>query len=262
MMPGDANYPEQARTYDETRSASREVVGLLERFLGPGHGRSIADVAGGTGNYARAVAALGFRVVIVDRERAMLERSVAKIGSGRQVLGDATRLPLRGASVDALMCISAMHQFGDQAMAMREARRVIRDGPYVLQVFTKENLSTAFAFEYFPGSEPPVGMHPTAEEYVGMLYEVGFRRVDHSTFTYSDFSDATLHAMHTSPEALADVNMLKNTSFFQVLPEESREAGLSALRRDLESGRLAERVRVARAAARETGDGTVLAAWP
>ncbi|MFN2545701.1 MAG: class I SAM-dependent methyltransferase [Actinomycetota bacterium] len=259
---GDANYPEQAPTYDETRSANREVVRLVGGFLGEGSGRSVIDVAGGTGNYAQAIAGLGLRVAIVDREPAMLARSVPKIGAGRQILGNAERLPFAEGTVDAVMCISAMHQFDDHRAAMREARRVMRDGPYVLQVFTQENLIPAFAFEYFPGSGPPPGMHEPAGVTETWLREAGFSRVERAIFVYSDTSDATLHALHVDPAALADAELMRNTSFFQRLPAEARAVGLAALRRDLESGTLAERVREGMRLAAEQGHGTVFAAWP
>src|SRR5207247_382423 len=67
-----ARYRDQAATYDATRGASPSVARLLLRFLGPPHGRSVLDIAGGTGNYARAVTDAGFRVFVVDREPAML----------------------------------------------------------------------------------------------------------------------------------------------------------------------------------------------
>src|SRR2546423_652552 len=69
-----AKYEEQAATYDATRSASPIVTRLLMGFLGEGNGRILLDVAGGTGNYAEAVATRGFRPILVDREPAMLAR--------------------------------------------------------------------------------------------------------------------------------------------------------------------------------------------
>jgi len=127
-----ARYGEQARTYDATRRASPTIVRLLVEELGPGDGRSVLDVAGGTGNYAHALAEAGFHPVVVDREPAMVERSVTKIGRGHQVVGDAIRLPVRSEGVDAAICVAALHQFPDQLAALTEARRVIRGGPFVL----------------------------------------------------------------------------------------------------------------------------------
>jgi SAM-dependent methyltransferase len=258
----EANYPEQAATYDATRSASPTVVSKLLGFLGDPAGRTLLDVAGGTGNYSEALASHGFRPVVVDREPEMLARSIPKIGRCRQLVGDALRLPVHEGGVDAAMVVSALHQFPDQRGALVEARRVIRGGPFLLQAFTAESQIPTFGFEYFPGSDPPPGLHLSDDELVTALRDAGFGRVEARRFVYRDTADATFHALHVDPEALADAERLRNTSFFQRLPDASRRAGLIALRRDLESGRLADRVLEGLRLAAVHGHGTVFAAWP
>ena len=166
MRPG--NYEEQARTYDLTRRASPTLVRLLSKYLGASGGRrTLLDVAGGTGNYAEAMAAGDFRPVVIDLEVAMLARAREKVG--RVVAGDAARLPFRDGSFDTAMLVSALHLLEDQGKALGEARRVIREGPFLLQAFTEENLVPLFVFEYFPGSAPPPRMHRTADEIESML---------------------------------------------------------------------------------------------
>jgi len=258
----ESRYPEQASTYDATRSASPAVLGPLLRFLGPGAGRTLLDIAGGTGNYARAVLEHGFRPIVVDREPAMVGRSIGKIGGHRQLLADAHRLPVRDEGVDASMIVSALHQFADQRLALAEARRVVRGGPFVLQAFPKESLAASFAFGYFPRSDPTPGLHLTESEIEDALLDVGFVRVEWERFVYGDLSDGTLHALHIDAEAVADPARLRNTSFFQRLSPESQRAGVEALRRDLASGRLEDRVREGMRIAERYGHGAVFAAWP
>ena len=257
-----SNYPEQAATYDATRSASATVTRLLLRFLGPAEGRTLLDVAGGTGNYAEAVARAGFRPHIVDLTPAMLARSAPKIGAGRQIAGDAMRLPIRDASVDTAMCISAMHQFPDPAVAFREMRRVVRKGPVVIQAFPAESLIPSYIFEYFPDSNAPEAVHPSEDEIVAMLREAEFDRVEVERFVYDDLSDGTVHALQNDVDAVTDEERLRNTSFFQKLAPEVQRAGLEALRRDKENGRLADRVREGLELAKTHGQGAVFAAWP
>lgn len=259
-MPID--YERQAETYDLTRGASPTVVRFLEKHLGPADGRTLLDIAGGTGNYAEALAAKGFRVFVVDHELAMLGRSKPKIGPGRQVAGDALRLPLQDEAVDAAVLVSAIHQLRDQEAALAEARRVIRGGPFVLQAFTRENLIPTFVFEYFPGSDPPPGMHLPAAEMEGLLAEAGFSRVERETFVYVDTADGTLHALHADALRLAGPAYLRNTSFFNRLPADVRREGLARLADDLRSGRLEERVGESFRLATIHGHGTVFAAWP
>src|SRR6266540_216255 len=126
-------YATQARTYDLTRSASPTVVRLLSKYLEPANGRRLLEIAAGTANYGRVMQARGFDLLVLDAELAMVSRSVGKIGSGRQIVADAMALPLRDQSVDCAMMVAAIHLMPDPDRAMSEARRVIREGPFVLQ---------------------------------------------------------------------------------------------------------------------------------
>lgn len=257
-----ATYGEpQARTYDRTRGASPTVVALLARHLGSAGGRRLLDVAGGTGNYARALSDLGFRVSVVDRSVPMLLRASAKVGRGAVVAGEAGRLPLRDGSADAAMLVSALHQFEDQPAALIEARRVIREGPLVVQAFTKESLAPLFVFEYFPGvGDPPAGMHMTRPQLEASLRDAGFVEVTATTYVYDGIEDGSLAALH-SDATLLDETHLRNNSFFHRLSPDVRAEGLARLAEDRASGRLAARVRESLALAELHGHGTVFAAW-
>ena len=256
-----ATYGEpQAQTYDRTRGASPTVVALLSRNLGPAGGRRLLDIAGGTGNYARAMSDLGFRVSVVDRSVPMLRRAAAKVGPGAVVVGEAGRLPVRDGSADAAMLVSALHQFDDQPAALIDARRAIREGPLVVQAFTKESLAPLFVFEYFPGSgHPPAAMHMTRQQLEASLRAAGFAEVTATTYVYRGIEDGSLAALH-SDAALLDEAHLSNTSFFHRLDPEVRAEGLARLAEDRASGRLAARVRESLAVAARHGHGTVFAA--
>jgi ubiquinone/menaquinone biosynthesis C-methylase UbiE len=260
LRPG--NYPEQARTYDRTRGASPSVVRPLSRFLGPAAGRTLLDIGGGTGNYAQVMQGRGFRPVVVDAQSEMVRRSVPKLGPGRQVVGDAEALPFVEGAFDCAVLVAALHQVPDKRLALREARRVIREGPFVLQCWTRENRATAFVFEYFPGSEPPAEMHPPAEQVEGWLREAAFARVERETYVYLDSVDGSLFALHTNALHLAGPAYLRNNSFFWRLSEDQRREGLTRLGEDLRSGVLERKVKRSFELAVSVGHGTVFAAWP
>jgi SAM-dependent methyltransferase len=259
VRPG--NYGVQARTYDLTRGASPTVVRTLTRFLGGGEGRSLLDIAGGTGNYAQALRARGFKVFVVDASPEMARQVSRKIGSGRSILGDAERLPLRDRAFDSAIMVNAFHLVEDPAAVLREARRAVRDGPFVLTAFTRENLASLFVYEYF-GLDAPPTRRPEAAEVRAMLEANGFSKVQHEPYVYADTVDGSLNALHISPNYLAGPAYLRNTSFWHRLDEDTRRRGLEALARDLRSGALEERVKASYAIATEQGHGTVFAAWP
>jgi len=255
-------YATQARTYDLTRSASPTVVRLVSKYLGPANGRRLLEIAAGTANYGRVMQARGFDLLVLDAEFEMVSRSVGKIGRGRQIVADAMALPLRARSVDCAMLVAAIHLMPDPDRAMSQARRVIRDGPFVLQAFTEENMAPIFVLEYFPESELLNDFHPPAAEFARRLEAAGFSRIEHEKFVYLDTADGTLPALHTDPLRLAGPAYLRNNSWFNRIPEDVREAGLARLAEDLRSGALEEKVKASLQEAVVTGHGMVFAAWP
>jgi SAM-dependent methyltransferase len=255
-------YATQARTYDLTRSASPTVVRPVSKYLGPANGRRLLEIAAGTANYGRVMQARGFDVLVLDAVFEMVSRSVGKIGPGRQIVADAMALPIRDGAVDCAMLIAAIHLMSDPDRAIGEARRVIREGPFVLQAFTEENMGPLFVLEYFPGSELLSDFHPPAAELVRRLEAAGFSRVEHEKFVYLDTADGTLPALHTDALRLAGPAYLRNNSWFNRLPEDVRKDGLDRLAEDLRSGALEERVKASFQQAVATGHGMVFAAWP
>jgi SAM-dependent methyltransferase len=259
QRPGE--YAAQAKTYDRTRGASPTVLRAVVEYLGSADGRSLLDIAGGTGNYAQALQARGFRVTVLDASFEMLARVTGKLGPGRAVAADAERLPLRDASFDCAVMVNAIHLLDDAAAALTESRRVLRDGPVVLTAFTQENLAPLFVFEYF-GLQDEIERRLASGEVEALLVQAGFARVRNRRYVYTDTVDGSLNALHISPTYLAGPAYLRNTSFWYRLDESSREAGLRALAADLRSGVLEQRVKASYALAAEHGHGTVFAAWP
>jgi len=260
VRPG--NYAEQARTYDLTRGASTTVARTIARFLGPPEGQRLLDIAGGTGNYARVMQARGFDAYVTDVAPAMLARSVPKIGPGRQVVADAVALPFGDATFDRAIIVTAIHLIRPPMRALEEARRVLRDGPLVVAAFTRENVRPLFIRDYFPTGHIPFDENPPREELLAWMREAGFGRVEWERFVYLDSADGSLVSLHTDPNRLAGPAYLRNTSFFQRLPEDQRAQGLARLAEDLRSGLLEEKVRRAFEESVREGHGTVFACWP
>jgi ubiquinone/menaquinone biosynthesis C-methylase UbiE len=259
--PRAGNYAKQAETYDLTRGASPTVVRSLAKHLGPAGGRTLLDIAGGTGNYAMALSARGFRTFVVDASPEMLAHAAGKLGPGRCVAGDAERLPVRDAATDGAIMVNCLHLIADPPAALAEVRRIIRAGPLLLTAFTRENLAGLFVYEYFGLEAPPTRRPPTAQ-FEAWLREAGFGRIEGNTYIYTDTVDGSLNALHTNAMHLAGPAYLRNTSFWYALDEETRRRGLAALARDLRSGTLERRVQQSFREAVEHGHGTLFVAWP
>lgn len=165
----------------------------------------LLDVCTGTADVAIAAAARApARIVGVDFAPAMLARGLAKVrraGLDRRIAlvrGDATRVPLRAASVDAVTVAFGIRNVIDPAAALREMRRVLRlDGRLAILEFGEPRvpgLRAAYlwyfrhvlprigrlvsrhenAYSYLPAS---VGTFPSPNQFVRVLRDAGFSDV-------------------------------------------------------------------------------------
>lgn len=109
--------------------------------LNPRPGETILDVAGGTGDMARRYSKMARRaqerrggedasVIVLDYNAEMILAGVEKGGEPEMqwTVGDAMSLPLPDASVDAYSISFGIRNVADIAVALSEARRVLKPG--------------------------------------------------------------------------------------------------------------------------------------
>jgi ubiquinone/menaquinone biosynthesis C-methylase UbiE len=228
------DYSRQAQTYDETRSASPSVLAPLREALAGAPGRRLADIGGGTGNYARALRDEGWQPVVVDRQPEMLERAAAK--GLETIQADAQRVPLPDESVDAAMLVSMLHHVEDPPAAVAEAQRILRPGGRLaLMVFTREDLEDLWLTDYFPSTRAWMEeSHPRLGELLQLV--PGARRIE---VVFRDLDDASLAALAAYPERLVDPAWHRQTSYFERLDRDHPDelgAGLARLRDEIAAG--------------------------
>ena len=128
-----------ARRYDLlnlllSAGVDRRWRAQLVHELGDLHGRVLLDSCCGTGDLAFALEHSGARVVGVDFTPEMLAHARRK-GAGRAarfVAGDALRLPLSDACVDAATIAFGIRNVADRGRGLREMMRVVRPGGTVI----------------------------------------------------------------------------------------------------------------------------------
>ncbi|MFC4359062.1 class I SAM-dependent methyltransferase [Halobium salinum] len=86
----------------------------------------VVDLAGGTGRATTEIDAP--ERVVLDAAPGMLRRVGERDGDLAPVTGDARRLPLADASVDAVTLVDALHHLPNQRAVAEEVRRVLRPG--------------------------------------------------------------------------------------------------------------------------------------
>jgi SAM-dependent methyltransferase len=114
-----------AREYERGRpDYPAAAVEYLARRLGLGPGRTVIDLAAGTGKLTRPLLAVGGEVIAVEpvaEMRAALPEGVTALG------GTAESIPLADAAADAVTVGQAFHWFDGEA-ALAEIHRVLRPG--------------------------------------------------------------------------------------------------------------------------------------
>jgi len=227
------SYARQARTYDRTRAASPSVLAPLRCALTGAPGPQLADIGGGTGNYALALKQEGWDPVVIDRSREMLAHAERK---GLATLAaEAQQLPFEKESFDAVMLVSMLHHVEDRAAVIAEAKRVLRRaGRLALMAYTLEDVSDLWLLDFFPARPWMRETHPPLSELLTLLPGARSRPV-----VFRDLKDASLAALASHPEKLLDEHWRAQTSFFERLQQEhpgELEQGLRLIEQQLVAG--------------------------
>jgi SAM-dependent methyltransferase len=113
-----------------------EAIAWLAGELDLRAGRTVVDLAAGTGKLTRPLAALGCAVIAIEPVAEMR----AAIGPGvRALAGTAEAIPLPDRSADAVTVGQAFHWF-DGERALREIDRVLRPGGALALVWNRRTL--------------------------------------------------------------------------------------------------------------------------
>lgn len=126
-----------ARHYNTQRAHPPEVAARIGSAIAAqagGAGAHVVEIGVGTGRIAWPVAEAGCQVVGFDISGAMLAETYANPHSlaarARLTLlqADMHRIPLRDASMDAVLAVHVMHLAQDWQTMLREVARVLRSG--------------------------------------------------------------------------------------------------------------------------------------
>lgn len=132
-----AGFASAAEVYERARpSYPAEAVAWLVERTGLGPGKTVLDVAAGTGKLTRLLVPSGARVVAVEpiaEMRALVEGVEA-------VEGTAESLPFDDASADVVTVAQALHWF-DLDRALPELHRVLRPGGWLAVVWNMRDLA-------------------------------------------------------------------------------------------------------------------------
>lgn len=217
-----AGFAAAADAYERARPGYPEaaVAWLAERLrIVPG--RTVLDLAAGTGKLTRSLVPLGARVVAVEpvaAMRAKLEQALPEVES---LEGAAEAIPLEDGAVDAVLVGQAFHWF-DAAAALGEIHRVLAPGGGIGLIWNSRddgdelNRRTQELLEPHQGE---VSRHYDLDVEGELVRSGRFGPVDARTWPYEQRVDLD-----------AFVDRIASTSYVADLPAERRGALLDDFR--------------------------------
>ena len=150
----------------------------------------------------------------------------------------AESLSLPSKSVDAAICMLALHHFRSMAVAFVGMSRVVKHGPIVLFTLDPRVSQHFWLADYFPGIfQTAYQIFPPIEDVKSMLAQATGRIVTDIAFPLpSDLHDAFLAAYWKKPELYLQPEVRAGMSGFVLADKAEVESGLERLSTELKDG--------------------------
>ena len=242
-------YDQIGCVYNGTRQADPFLLGRLLALLDLPSDARCVDVACGTGNYTRALAAHGGHWTACDISTQMLGVAAQTDSAVRWQQADVLALPFADGQFSAVMTTLAIHHFPDLAAAFSEVRRVLQvDGKYVLLTAFAEQMQHYWLNHYFPAMmAKSTAQMPSKAATLAALDAAGFDVLAIEPYSVQpDLQDAFLYSGKYDPERYFDPLIRANISSFANLIDETELAsGLARLHADIASGQIHTHIQAA-----------------
>jgi SAM-dependent methyltransferase len=201
-------FSREAATYGRGRPEyPAELAGWLASTLRLAPGCTVADVGAGTGKFTKLVAATGARTIAVEPVAAM-RAQLAALAGVQAVDGTAQALPLKDASLDAIVCAQAFHWFA-RTEVLDEFARVLRPGGRLGLVWNVRDESVDWVARITRLITPYEGDAPR-------FYKGDWRRpFPHPAFT--PLAQARFEYEHVGPPQQVIVDRFMSVSFIAAL---------------------------------------------
>jgi SAM-dependent methyltransferase len=216
-----AGFGRAADVYERSRpSYPADAIALLAAELRIGPGRTVLDLAAGTGKLTRLLVPLGAQLVAVEPSAAMRAEFATVLPEVPVHDGTAERIPLDDAAVDAVVVAQAFHWF-DAPRALGEIARVLRPGGGLGLIWNERDESVPWVAELSRVMQWDVRMpYAVGTDFRVVLDESGrFAPSRRARFAFEQELDR---------EGLCE--RVSTTSFIAAMEPESREALLDAVR--------------------------------
>jgi SAM-dependent methyltransferase len=219
LHPAARGFARSAEAYERGRPGyPPAAVDFLAARLGLAPGRTVVDLAAGTGKLTRSLLATGAEVVAVEP---LAEMRAALPAGVRALEGTAESIPLPGAAADAVTVAQAFHWFdGDAALA--EIHRVLRPGGALALVWNRRRMDDPLNRAVEELLAPHRGGTPA-------LRTNAWRAAFERTSLFGPVEEAVFpNEQSLDADGLAD--RVASTSFIAALDEAERSSVIAAVR--------------------------------
>lgn len=238
--PGQpALYDTIGRGYGATRRADPGIAATLRTLINLHATGRYLDVGCGAGHYTGALAAHGGRWTGIDVSERMLGAARRGHPDIDWRLADAGRLPFADGTFDGAIATLVIHHLKALPACMREARRVLQRGRFVIFTAFPEQMRHYWLRHYFPGMMARSAQSMPSEAALReALHGAGFPRVDVVPYQVTaELQDLFLYSGKQRPELYLDSAVRGNISSFSTQCEASElTSGLAALAADVSIG--------------------------
>jgi SAM-dependent methyltransferase len=213
-------FARSADAYDRARPEyPPPAIAWLAERVGLGPGRTVVDLAAGTGKLTRPLAATGAEVIAIEPVAEM--RGLIGTEATRVLDGTAEAIPLPDGCADALTVGQGFHWF-DGPAALAEIHRVVRPGGALALVWNRRPLD----HPVHAAIEDITARHHTDTP----AHRTGaWRAAFEATTLFGPLEERTFaHVQEMNAEGLAD--RVGSTSYIAALPDGPRGAVLDAVR--------------------------------
>jgi SAM-dependent methyltransferase len=143
----EQGFGREAQTYERVRpSYPSDAVAWLVDNLGIGPGRTVLDLAAGTGKFTRLLVPVGATVIAAEPVEGMRRGFVGAAPGVPMVAAVAEALPVTSGSLDAMTVAQAFHWF-DAGRAFAEFARAVRPGGRVGLIWNARDRSSDWVNE-------------------------------------------------------------------------------------------------------------------
>ncbi|MEM7086113.1 MAG: class I SAM-dependent methyltransferase [Bacteroidota bacterium] len=233
--------------YNLTRKADPLLTEQLLHHLKPTRSGKYLDIGCGTGNYTNELQKKGFQWIGIDPSKTMLEKAKAKNQQVLWKIGVAENIELPDNLIDGIIGFLTIHHWNHLEKAFLQLHKVLKpNGRVVLFTSTPKQMKGYWLHHYFPKMlSDSIAQMPTLNNIEAAMKKSAIELIKTvKYFVRPDLQDQFLYCGKHRPKLYLDTQIRQGISSFSSLANGNEVAqGLSALKKDIDSGKINEIIR-------------------